>query len=234
MIADNTKHGKNLTYGNNVIIKEGCIIGDNVTLHNNIVIYENTVIGDGCEIFDGAVLGRPPKKAANLVNEISTDLKPLRIGKNCVVGANVVLYNNSILGNDVLLGDLCSIREGCKIGNSVLIARCVTLNHSVQIGNNCKIMDLTHLAGNMTIEDEVFIGIGVSFTNDNNMTIFSNTKKKPAIGAYIHKGAKIGSGSTIAPRVKIGYNSTVSAGSYVIRKVKDNTTVLGVPAKRIF
>lgn len=231
MINQKAIIGKNVDLGMNVCIEEDSIIGDNVIIHNNVTVFKNTHIKKGSEIYPGAVLGRIPKAAGNLVHKIDNTRNQLVIGEGCVIGANAVLYTGSEIGNNVLLGDLCSIREGCSVGDNSLIARSVTINHSTRIGKDCKVMDLSHITGKMIIEDNVFIGTGVFFTNDNKMTIIGDEEIVQSKGAHIKTGASIGSGVTCLPYVTIGVNSTVAAGAVVTKDVADNALVMGVPAK---
>ena len=67
-----------------------------------------------------------------------------------------------------LIGDGASIREQCRIGDNCIVSRLVTINYNAKIGNRTKIMDNTHITGNMEIGDDVFISV-VATTNDNNI-----------------------------------------------------------------
>lgn len=211
-------------------IGTGCKIGKGVIIHHNVVIYPGTIIGDGTEIFDGAVIGRPPKGAGNLVHKLEDTFDPVEIGNGCVIGSNAVIYAANKLGNNVLIGDGACIREHANIGDKVLIAQQCTFNHHVTVKNNSKVMDLTHITARTVIEDDVFIGVGVSSANDNNMRIKGSEVGEASV-ITLKKGCKIGSGSTLLPGITVGENAVVGAGSVVTRDVSAESRVMGVPAK---
>lgn len=211
-------------------IGKDCIIGENVVIHANVVIYPGTKIGDGTEIFDGAVIGRPPKGAGNLVHKLEDTFDPVEIGNGCVIGSNAVIYAANKLGNNVLIGDGACIREHANIEDKALIAQQCTFNHHVTVKKNSKIMDLTHITARTIIEEDVFIGVGVSSANDNNMRIKGSEVGEASV-ITLKKGCKIGSGSTLLPGITVGENAVVGAGSVVTKDVQADTRVMGVPAK---
>lgn len=226
----NIEIGKNCTFGHNVVIHDGVKLGDNVKLMNNIVIYPEVSIGENTLIFDGAVLGRPPKSSGVISRKIKSVLGPLVIGEKCVIGANVVLYSGTKIGNNVLLGDSCSIREECEVGDFVLISRCTTINYNTKIGKRTKIMDNCHITGNMIIEEDVFISVLVSTTNDN-MIERKEYDDTRVIGPTIKRGVLIGAGAILLPNIIIGENSVVAAGAVVTKDVPAKKIVMGIPAR---
>jgi UDP-2-acetamido-3-amino-2,3-dideoxy-glucuronate N-acetyltransferase len=127
----------------------------------------------------------------------------------------------------------CSIDDGSKIGAFVEIQKGVT------IGKNCKISSHSFVCEGVHIEDNVFIGHGVMFTND----LFphaTNADGSPQTEAdwnlvetYVKKGASIGSNATILCGITIGENALVGAGAVVTKDVPENTTVVGNPARII-
>ena len=119
---------------------------------------------------------------------------------------------------------------GCKIGKNCVIANFVEIGKDVVIGNNCKIEAFSFIPTGVIIEDNVFIGPHVCFTND----------KKPRIGGKwkvikttVKKGASIGANATIICGVEIGEGAMVGAGSVVTKDVVPGTTVAGNPARPI-
>ena len=143
-----------------------------------------------------------------------------------------MIYYDVRIGDRTLIGDGASIREQCTIGDECIISRCVTINYNCHVGHRTKVMDLTHLTGNMTIDDDVFISIHVSTTNDNAMGADSYNEEQitgPTIGAQ----ARIGAGAILLPRTNVGRGATVAAGALVTRDVPENATVMGIPARQI-
>ena len=215
-------------------IAEGVILGSNVSLGNNVTLYPGVRIGDSGVVMDGAVLGRVPLSNATTSRPVSSLYADLIVGSGSVIGCNSVLYTGSRLGRDVLVCDLSSIREGCDIGDGVVIGRGVMVLYDCSIGSYSRVQDQAHLVGNMIIEDHVFIGMGVTTTNDNEvyLTRFGLRPLKLE-GPIIRKFAVVGAGATILPGVEIGTGATVAAGAVVTKNVPAWTVVGGVPAKHL-
>ncbi len=125
----------------------------------------------------------------------------------------------------------CSIGEGTKIGPFVEIQK------NSHVGVRCKISSHTFICEGVTIEDEVFIGHGVMFTNDlfpRACTSDGGLKTESdwsAIPTRVCHGASIGSNATIICGTTIGRSALVGAGAVVTRDVPDYAIVAGVPAK---
>jgi UDP-2-acetamido-3-amino-2,3-dideoxy-glucuronate N-acetyltransferase len=140
------------------------------------------------------------------------------------------------LGKDVAIFDFVNL-YGCEIGNECRIGPFTEIQRTAKIGNKCKISSHVFICGGVTIEDNVFIGHGVMFTNDK-WPRACNCKEEPAgkddwttIPTRICKGASIGSGCTILCGLTIGENAFVGAGSVVTKDVPANMIVVGNPAK---
>lgn len=228
--TNNEENRKKVFIAPTAQIGEGCVIGEDVVIHHNVILYPGTIVGAGTEIFDGTIIGRPPKGAGNLVHKLETEFAPVEIGKDCVIGSNAVIYAANKIGNNVLIGDSASLREHCVLGDNVVFSRLCTANHRVTVKANAKILDATHLTSRTVVEEEVFVSTGVNTTNDNRMTI-RGTEVGDANIIVMKKGCKIGAGATLLPNVKIGEKAIVGAGSVVTRDVEAGTTVMGIPAR---
>jgi len=140
------------------------------------------------------------------------------------------------LGHDVKLAKFVNL-YGCEIGDETKLGTFVEVQKNARIGRRCKISSHTFVCEGVTIEDYVFIGHGVTFTNDRypRATTASGalqTEQDWSVEPTIVKqGASIGSGATILCNVVIGENATVGAGSVVIRDVPANAIVAGNPAR---
>jgi acetyltransferase-like isoleucine patch superfamily enzyme len=198
------------------------------------VLFPNVILGDNVTIFPGAVIGRPPLSTGATTRRVeTTSLPPVRIADNCIVGANAVIYADVEVKNNTMICDTACIREGCRIGSFCVIAMGVTINYNTRIGDRVKVMDNTHLTGNMIIENDVFIWMLVTTANDNLMG-----RKPPAeVGQWLGKGpviqrfATIGQGACILPGVEIGENAIVGANSVVTKNVQPRSLVMGIPAR---
>lgn len=116
---------------------------------------------------------------------------------------------------------------GCKIGRNCVIGSYTEIGRDVKIGDNCKIEAFSYLPTGVTIEDDVFIGPRVTFTND----------KYPKIGrdwqileTLVKRGVSIGAGAVIVCGVTIGEDAIIGAGSVVTKDVAPGSTVVGNPA----
>ncbi len=139
------------------------------------------------------------------------------------------------LGKDVKLSGFINL-YGCEIGDGTKVGRFVEVQKNAVIGQRCKISSHTFVCEGVTIEDNVFIGHGVTFIND------SYPRATNAGGScrprrdwkvertVVKKGASVGSGSTILANLTIGENAIVGAGSVVTRDVPANSVVMGNPA----
>ena len=128
---------------------------------------------------------------------------------------------------------------GCSIDSNSKIGAFVEIQKGASIGKNCKISSHTFICEGVHIEDNVFIGHGVMFTNDlfpratNADGSPQNEADWKLIETTIKKGASIGSNATILCGITIGENALVGAGSVVTKDVPPNTIVAGVPARII-
>ena len=229
-----TKNGsKNLIRLKLINIEESMKKGKNCKIYENVKIFDNVIIGDNITIFPGAVIGRPPISTGATQRMVDLSKLPQTIiDDNCIIGCNAVVYSNVRIGNNTMICDNACIREGTKIGSFTLIAMGVTINYKTTIGNHVKIMDNTHITGNMLIEDYVFIGPLVATENDNFMGRIKMEIEEMG-GPIIRKFATIGGGANILPNIEIGENALVGANSVVTKNVKPRTLVLGVPAKEV-
>lgn len=125
---------------------------------------------------------------------------------------------------------------GCTIGNGTRIGSFVEIQKNAVVGERCKISSHSFICEGVEIEDEVFIGHGVMFTNDLYPRA-ANPDGSPqseadwtVIKTLVRKGASIGSNATILPGVTIGYGALVGAGAVVTKDVPDHTIVAGPAA----
>lgn len=126
---------------------------------------------------------------------------------------------------------------GCTIGENCVIGSYVEIQNDVIVGNKVKIGSHSFIPTGAVIEDKVYIGHHVVFTNDKypRATNPNGSLQKPGdwenLATIVKKGASIGSNATILPGVTIGENAMVGAGSVVTKNVQDGSVVAGNPAR---
>ena len=215
-------------WGMNVVIYSGAIIEEEVILGNGVVVHNNVRVGRGTVVHDNAVLGRAPQVAGIIQRMPKRELSRLEIGQHCSIGANVVLYVGTTIGDDTLIGDLTSIREECKIGKHVVIGRGVMLNYNIEIRDRARIMDTSHFGGDVTIEEDVFVGPHVCTANDNTLGLRPGVVRR---GPHLCRGASIGIGVILLAGITVGEQAIVGAGALVTKDVPARKIVVGMPAK---
>jgi UDP-2-acetamido-3-amino-2,3-dideoxy-glucuronate N-acetyltransferase len=143
---------------------------------------------------------------------------------------------------DVKLGEKVKIFNyvnlyGCEIGDETKIGCFVEIQKNAKIGKRCKISSHTFICEGVTIEDNVFVGHNVTFTNDKFPRATNGngnlmTEEDWAVESTVVKeGASVGSGATLLGNITIGERAIVGAGSVVTRDVPPDTIVAGNPAR---
>ena len=128
---------------------------------------------------------------------------------------------------------------GCEIGDDVKIGTFVEIQKNAKIGDRCKISSHTFICEGVTLEDEVFVGHHVVFTNDrypratNENGNLQSEEDWECIPTLVKRGASIGSGAVLLCGITVGENAIIGAGSVVTRDVPPDTVVAGNPARVI-
>ena len=127
---------------------------------------------------------------------------------------------------------------GCTIGEATRIGAFVEIQKNAVVGARCKISSHSFVCEGVVIEDEVFVGHGVMFTNDRvprataadgSLQTEQDWTLEPTL---VRRGASIGSNATIVCGVSIGHGALVGAGAVVCEDVPDHAIVAGVPARQ--
>jgi acetyltransferase-like isoleucine patch superfamily enzyme len=142
------------------------------------------------------------------------------------------------LGREVKLSKFVNL-YGCEVGDHTKIGAFVEIQKNARIGRNCKISSHSFVCEGVTVEDNVFVGHGVTFINDayprattaeGELQTEKDWKVEPT---RVKRCASIGSGATILSNLTIGENALVGAGSVVTHDVPDNAIVAGNPARMV-
>ena len=148
------------------------------------------------------------------------------------------ISDSVILGSGVKIfhRDLVNL-YGCRIGDDTKVGAFVEVQKGASIGARCKISSHSFVCDGVTIEDNVFIGHGVMFTNDRfpratnadgSLQTEDDWKLETTL---VCKGASIGSNATVMAGIRIGRSALIAAGAVVTKDVPDFAIVAGVPAR---
>jgi UDP-2-acetamido-3-amino-2,3-dideoxy-glucuronate N-acetyltransferase len=140
-----------------------------------------------------------------------------------------MIDDNVKLGRDVRIfsPDLVNI-FGCEIGDNTFVGPFVEITRGVTIGRRCLVESHSFLCDSVTVEDDVFIGHGVMFTND----IYPRTDRHVVYRRTLVKSfASIGTNATIVGGVTIGEHAIIGAGAVVTRDVPNLSVAVGNPAR---
>lgn len=150
----------------------------------------------------------------------------MAIGQDVQLGRNVQIFHP----------DLVNL-YGCVVGDETKIGTFVEIQAGANIGSRCKVSSHTFICEGVTIEDEVFVGHGVMFTNDKfpRATTVTGELQRSADwnveATRVCRRASIGSNATILCGITIGEGAIVGAGAVVTRDVPPHAIVAGVPAR---
>ena len=123
------------------------------------------------------------------------------------------------------------MQSGSSIGQNCSLGQNVNISNNVKIGDNVKIQNNVNVYHGVVIEDDVFLGPSMTFTNDMYPRAFnSNWKISETV---VRKGASIGANATIRCGISIGEYATIGSGSVVTKDVPPHALVVGNPARRI-
>src|SRR3989344_736436 len=151
--------------------------------------------------------------------------KTAEIQEGAKIGNNTKIWHNT----QVLKG--AKVGENCTIGRNSFIDAKTKLGKGVKIGSNVDVFAL------VSMEDYVFVGAGVVFTNDLNPRSKYPKSEYPQYGKWlptlVKEGATIGANATILCGNKIGKWAMVGAGAVVTKDIADYAVAVGVPAKQI-
>lgn len=196
----------------------------------NYHLYNNVVIGNNVQIHPYAVIGKPPSSPGSSVHKPKLGNIPTIIADNTIIGAHVVIYQGCVIGENTLLGDGVRLRDRVAIGDNCIIGMGTKIGPQTVVHDRVKIMDLCNIAGNMIIEDDVFIAQGTMCANDKYMGRVSVDSLGGFKGPVIRRAATIGMNSTILPGIEIGDNAIIGAGSLITKDVSARVVMMNPKA----
>lgn len=149
------------------------------------------------------------------------------------------IHESSYVDDDVKIGagtkiwHFCHIQKGAQIGDKCSLGQNVNVSNNVKIGNGCKLQNNVSVYEGVELEDYVFCGPSMVFTND----LTPRAKYPKGVSGYkktlLKTGATIGANATIVCGLEIGKYAMVAAGTVVTKNVPDYALVAGIPAKQV-
>ncbi len=139
--------------------------------------------------------------------------------ESCTIGPRTRVWQFAVILKGARIGADCNICAQSLIEGDVLVGDRVTIKSGVQLWDGLR------------VEDDVFIGPNVTFTND----VFPRSRKHPLafVRTWIRKGASVGGGAVLLPGVTVGEGAMIGAGAVVIRDVPRGAVVVGNPARLV-
>lgn len=150
---------------------------------------------------------------------------------------NFFIHHSSFLGEKATVGSntrvwhFCHIMSEAHIGNNCILGQNTFVGSKVRIGDGVKIQNNVSIYEGVHLEDDVFVGPSVVFTNIKTPRSFIERKTEFA-STCVKKGASLGANATIICGNTIGKYALIAAGSVVNKNVADFALVMGVPAEQ--
>lgn len=135
------------------------------------------------------------------------------------------------IGNGTRIWQFCVVLPGAVIGSNTNICSHCLIENDVIIGNNVTVKSGVQIWDGITLQDDVFVGPNVTFTNDK--TPRSKQYPELFLRTTVEKGASIGANATILPGITIGEGAFIGAGAVVTKDVPPGVTVAGNPGRII-
>ncbi len=167
---------------------------------------------------EGVVLSYPPER--------DVENRTLKLGAGARLRAGTIVYGGSVIGKGLETGHNVVIREENVLGDEVRIWSNSIIDYGCVLGSRIRIHCNVYVAQKTTIEDDVFVGPGVVFTNDPHPVCTRCMR-----GPILKRGCRIGGGATLLPGVVIGEGALIGAGAVVTKDVPAGTVAAGSPAR---
>ena len=156
-----------VTLGHGAVVHADTVIGSGCVLGAGVVVHPGTTLGEGCLVEDGAVLGKRSRLRPG--SSASGPTGPLTVADDVTICAGAIVYAGARIGAGAIIGDQAHVRERATVGERCVVGRASTVDFDARVGDRVSIQTLVYLTAGAIVEDDVFIGPGVTTTNDNTM-----------------------------------------------------------------
>ena len=227
-IDKNVVIGENVSFGDNVTIKHGCIIEDNVVIGNNVYIDYGTIIHSNVNIDDNTVIGADcilGEYVADFYKDRENKEHPLHIGKDSLIRSGAIIYGDNSFGDYLQTGHRVTIREHSNIGSHVRIGTLSDIQGYCEIQDYVNMHSNVHIGMHSVVKKYAWIFPYVVLTND------PNPPSNSLVGVTIEEFAIVATGTVVLPGKVIGSGALVGAGAVVTKDVAEDMIAVGNPAK---
>ena len=152
--------------------------------------------------------------------------------------SNYFVHESSFIDSDVIVGDdskiwhFCHILSESKIGSNCSFGQNCVVGPKVNIGSGVKVQNNVSIYEGVEVEDDVFLGPSMVFTNVINPRSFI-TRKEEFKKTVLKKGCSVGANATIVCGITIGEYALIGSGAVINKNVKPYALMVGTPAKQI-
>jgi acetyltransferase-like isoleucine patch superfamily enzyme len=155
----------------------------------------------------------------------------VEIGDGVLIGGHAIIHAGVRIGDGARIGDHAQVRNDAVIGAGATVGSFTCVDPKVTIGARSSVQTRCYVTAGTTIEDDVFVGPGVTLTNDDTMD--RHDSSYVLRGATLRRGCRIGGGTTICPGVEVGEEAFVAAGAVITKDVPARAVMMGVPARQV-
>ncbi|MGI9427188.1 MAG: acyltransferase [Bythopirellula sp.] len=153
--------------------------------------------------------------------------------QSCFVHESSYIDDNVSIGQGTSIWHFSHVLQGSQIGQGCRIGQNVVIGPRVQIGNGVKIQNNVSVYEGVTLEDDVFCGPSLVFTNINTpRSAFPRNRSEDNLPTIVRRGASLGANATVVCGCEIGQYALIGAGAVVTKDVKPYALVYGNPARQ--
>ena len=216
-----------VTLGPGAVIYAGVEIGAGGTIGAGSVVHAGSRLGERVLVEDGVVLGKRPRLRPG--SSAEGRFGDLSVADDATICCGAVVYAGAEIGHRAIVGDQSQVRERGVLGARSVLGRGSTIDFDSRVGARVSIQTLVYVTAGTVVEDDVFIGPGVTMTNDDTMA--RHGPETPLRGATLRRACRVGGGVVLTPGVVIGEEAFIAAGAVVVRDVPARAVVMGVPGR---
>jgi UDP-2-acetamido-3-amino-2,3-dideoxy-glucuronate N-acetyltransferase len=161
-----------------------------------------------------------------------SDAKQSEVNSAAFVHESAYVDDGAVIGTGTKVWHFCHVMSGAVIGERCSLGQNVVVMNGTRIGTNCKIQNNVSIYEGVELEDDVFCGPSMVFTNVMNPRSHVSRKNEYR-RTLVKRGTSIGANATIVCGTTLGEYSFIGAGAVVAKDVQAFALMVGVPAKRI-